>query len=165
MYRFTVAGSVGGSCSSCFAGPGASYSITAQIALVQGETLQFVVGQTPTTGRFEAGGGGATYVLSSNGQSALFIAGGGGGQAFSTTAGQPAQGFVAASPRVGAGGAGDSADGSCYGSPGLFGQGGAGGSPSGAPGSIGGGGGGGGTLGEASVSWSLVSREGAFFPA
>jgi hypothetical protein len=151
VYSFTVAGSVGGSCSNCPDDLSAGYSFTAQIALDQGETLQFVVGQTPETGRFEAGGGGATFVLSSNGQSALFIAGGGGGQGFTDIAGQPAQGLSASSPVGGAGGSGLG-----DGFPGLPGQGGAGGSPSGRGGANGGGGGGGGTLGEASVSWSLV---------
>jgi hypothetical protein len=162
VYSFTVAGSVGGSCAECDNGPGAGYSFTAQMALDQGETLQFVVGQTPTTGSYEAGGGGATFVLSSNGQSAMFIAGGGGGPGYLPDAGRPALGLSASQPVGGSGGMG-SGVGSTDGSPGLPGQGGAGGSANGEDASVnGGGGGGGGTLGEASVSWSLVSREGAF---
>lgn len=145
MYNFTVAGSSTDSFSGARV---AGYIFTAQIVLIQGETLQIVVGQTPPyQGFFDAGGGGATFVLSSNGQSALFIAGGAGGN------GGPALGLSASPPAVGAGGAGD--NGAENGFSGLLGQGGAGGNGQGGLNNGNGGGGGGGTLGEAFVSWSF----------
>ena len=137
---------------------GAGYSFTADIALCQGDTLSFVIGQSGPLAAAEGGGGGATFVYS--GATALFVAGGGGGVAYNI-AGQNAHGISNAAPIGGPGGFGRPNGPPADGSQGLPGLGGKGGDANGSGGD--GGGGGGGTFGDAlslldpSLSWNIIN--------